>query len=48
MDGPNDGFAMKKVGGVGAVLISLEIQILKYVVRLQFLATNNKVEYEAL
>lgn len=30
------------------VLISLEGDILMYVVRLQFLATNNKVKYEAL
>ena len=30
------------------VLISPEREILKYVVILQFLTTNNKVEYEAL
>ena len=30
------------------VLISLEGEILKYVVRLQFPATNNEVEYEVL
>ena len=43
-----DGSATKKVGGVGVVLISLEKEILKYVVKLQFPATNNKAEYEAL
>ena len=37
-------FATKKVGGAGVVLI----EILKYVVRLQFSATNNEVKYEAL
>ena len=40
--------ATKKVGGAGIVLISLEREILKHVVKLQFLATNNKAEYEAL
>ena len=30
------------------MLISLEKEILKYVVKLQFPATNNKAEYEAL
>ena len=30
------------------VLISLEGEILKYEVRLQFLAKNNEAEYEAL
>ena len=30
------------------MLISLEREILKYAVRLQFSATNNEVEYEAL
>ena len=43
-----DESATKKVGGVGVVLISLEKEILKYVVKLQFPAANNKVEYEAL
>ena len=43
-----DGFATKKAGGAGVVLISLEGEILKYAVRLQFPVTNNKVEYEAL
>ena len=43
-----DGFATKKVGGVGVVLISSEKETLKYAVRLQFPATNNEAEYEAL
>ena len=43
-----DGFGMKKVGGAGVVLISLEKETLKYAVRLQFPATNNEAEYEAL
>ena len=38
----------KKVGGVGVVLIPQEGEMLKYAVRLQFPATNNEVEYEAL
>ena len=40
--------ATKKARGAGVVLISPEGEILKCVVKLQFLATNNKVEYEAL
>ena len=43
-----DGSAMKKVGGAGVVLIPLEGETLKYAVRLQFTATNNKAEYKAL
>ena len=43
-----DGSTTKKVGGARVVLISLERKILKYAVRLQFLATNNKAVYEAL
>ena len=43
-----DGSATKKVGGAGVVLISPKKETLKYVVRLQFPATNNEVEYEAL
>ena len=42
-----NGSVTKKVG-VGVVLISLEKETLKYVVRLQFPTTNNKAEYEAL
>ena len=43
-----DESATKKAGGASVVLISLEGEILKYAVRLQFPATNNEVEYEAL
>ena len=43
-----DGFTTKKVRGEGVVLTSLEGEILKYVVRLQFPVTNNETEYEAL
>ena len=43
-----DGSATKKVGGAGVVLISPEGETLKYAVILQFSATNNEVEYEAL
>ena len=41
-------FASKKVGRAGVVFISLEREILKYAVRLQFSATTNEAEYEAL
>ena len=43
-----DGSATKKVGGARIVLISLEREILKYAVRLQFSTTNNEAEYKAL
>jgi len=43
-----DGYAMKKVEGIGVVLISPEGETLKYAVRLQFSITNNEAEYEAL
>ena len=43
-----DRLTIKKVGGVGVVLIPPKGEMLKYVVRLQFPATNNEVEYEAL
>ena len=43
-----DGSATKKVEGVGVVLIPLKGEMLKYAVRLQFPATNNEAEYEAL
>ena len=43
-----DGFGMKKVGGAGVVLISLEKETLTYAVRLQFPAKNNEAKYEAL
>ena len=43
-----DGSATKKVGGAGVVLISPEGEMLKYAIRLQFLATNNEAKYEVL
>ena len=43
-----DGSTKKKVRGARVMLISLKGEILKYVVRLQFSATNNKAEYEVL
>ena len=43
-----DGSGTKKVGGAGVVLISPKGEMLKYAVRLQFLAINNETEYEAL
>ena len=43
-----DRSATKKVGGAGVVLITPEGETLKYAVRLQFTAINNKAEYETL
>ena len=43
-----NGSATKKMGEARVVLISPEEETLKYVVRLQFLTTNNEAEYEAL
>lgn len=43
-----DGFATKKVGGIGVVLVSLKRETFKYAVRLQFTVTNNETEYETL
>ena len=43
-----DGFAMRKVEGVGVMLISPEKETLKHAVRLQFAAINNKAKYKAL
>ena len=43
-----DGAANQKGLGVGLVLISLEKLIIEKSLRLGFLATNNKAEYEAL
>ena len=43
-----DGSAMRKVGGVGVVLISPKKEKLKYAIILQFPATNNEAEYKAL
>ena len=43
-----DGLSAQKRGGVGVVITTLEGEILKYEVRLRFLATNNEAEYESI
>ena len=43
-----DGSSTQHVGGIRIVLQSLEGDKLTYKVRLQYQATNNEVEYEAL
>jgi ribonuclease HI len=43
-----DGFYTLKGAGVGVVLIPVEGDILKCVIRLEFSATNNITEYEGL
>ena len=43
-----DGSSTQHAGGIGVVLQSLEGDKLTYKVRLQYQATNNEVEYEAL
>jgi ribonuclease HI len=43
-----DGSARQQSAGAGVVLIGLDGDQLKYVVRLEFKATNNMAEYEAL
>lgn len=43
-----DGSSVQKRGEVGVVINTPEGEILKYEVQLQFLATNNEVEYEAI
>ena len=43
-----DGSSNKQAGGVGIVLLSLEGDMVKYTVRLDFPTTNNEAEYEAL
>ena len=48
MDSLNRRVYHKESRRARAVLISLEKEILKYAVRLQFSATNNEAEYEAL
>ena len=42
-----DGSSTQYAGGIGVVLQSLEGDKLRYIVRLQYQTTNNKVEYEA-
>ena len=43
-----DGSSTQLAGGIGVVLQSLEGDRLKHKVHLQYQATNNEVEYEAL
>jgi hypothetical protein len=43
-----DGSARQQVGGAGVVLIDLNGDQVKYMVHLEFKATNNMAEYEAL
>ena len=43
-----DGSFFKELGGVGVIMISPDKDVLKYGVQLQFPATNNEVEYEAI
>ena len=43
-----DGSSMQHAGGIGVVLQSLEGDNLKHKIHLQYQATNNEVEYEAL
>jgi len=43
----NGSFATS-LGGVGVIILSLQKDVLKYGVQLQFLATNNEAEYEAI
>ena len=48
MDDLNRWVKHNEIGGAGVVLISLEVETLKYAARLQFPTTNNKAKYEAL
>ena len=43
-----DGSAASSIGRVGVILFSPEKDILKYGVKLQFPAMDNKTEYEAV
>jgi ribonuclease HI len=43
-----DGSYTLKGVGAGVMLITLEGDILKYAIQLEFLATNNILEYEGL
>lgn len=43
-----NGSLVQKMGGVGVIITSLEGDILKYKVQLQFPNTNNEVQYEAI
>ena len=43
-----DGSFVKELGGTGVIMISLDKDVLKYGVQLQFAATNNNAEYKAI
>ena len=43
-----DGSSALGMGGVGVIILSLEKDLLRYGVQLQFPATNNEVEYEVV
>ena len=43
-----NGLLVQKMGGVRVVITSLEGDILKYGVQLQFLVTNNEAEYKVI
>ena len=43
-----DGSSVTGLGGVGVIIKSAEEDVLKYGVQLQFPATNNEAEYEAV
>ena len=43
-----DELSTKTAGGVGVILKSLEGDVLKHAVHLQYTTTNNEAEYEAL
>ena len=43
-----DGLSVTGLGGIGIIMTSLEKDVLKYGVQLQFPATNNKAEYEVV
>ena len=43
-----DGSSVTGLGGISVIMVSLENDVLKYGVQLQFLATNNEAKYEAV
>ena len=43
-----DGSSIKELGDLGVILISLDKDVLKYGVQLQFPTTNNEAKYEAI
>ena len=43
-----NGLSVARLGGIGIIMTSPEKDVLKYGVQLQFLTTNNEVEYKAI